>query len=404
METTANNICTQLGDLIKTTLAPLIPGDYILLDLPYYANTGDILIWQGTEDFLKELAGRCLGRHSKETFDFRPLPKECTILLLGGGNFGDIYRKHQEFRLEVMRLYPENPVIVLPQTIHYDSDIIFAEDVKKMNRHQHLTICARDNLSAELLKQKNFTGHILTLPDMAFCISQDTLRAKMAETTEQRLFLVREDKELKEDTQNFADTSISDWPQIQETSIEAWNYLMMHNASETDPFFLEKFFPRQINAGVAFASSFKEVYSTRLHFAILRLLLGLPVKMVDNSYGKNLGFYNTWLKNSKLASTLDEEEQGIFDFAVLVHKRELEYRQKCEEEYKTHLASLKNKHQELESHHAKFEHKQNARIAYLLAETEKEKQKHRKYKMLFNLTLFTTLLSILTLIIIFLNI
>lgn len=154
MKTCVDNICQTLGETIRKALAPLIPGDYILLDLPYYANIGDILIWRGTEDFLKEMPGNCLGRQSKETFDFRPLPVDSTILLQGGGNFGDIWREHQEFRLEVMRLYPENNIIVLPQTVHYESEDLFSEDVKKMNQHSHLTICARDNHSAELLRQK----------------------------------------------------------------------------------------------------------------------------------------------------------------------------------------------------------------------------------------------------------
>ena len=55
MKTNDNNICLELGNIIKSSLIPLIPGDYILLDLPYYSNIGDILIWKGTEDFLKEL-------------------------------------------------------------------------------------------------------------------------------------------------------------------------------------------------------------------------------------------------------------------------------------------------------------------------------------------------------------
>lgn len=314
METTTKNICTTLENIIREALTPLITGDYILLDLPYYANTGDILIWRGTEDFLKDMPGKCLGRHSKETFDFRTLPQDCTILLQGGGNFGDIWREHQEFRLEVMRLYPDNNIIVLPQTIHYDSDEIFAEDVRKMNQHRHLTICARDNHSAELLSGKGFTGNLLTLPDMAFCIDREVLQADMAEATLPKLLLLREDKEQKEATK----LTVSDWPQIKELSAETWHYLKKHKNSEADSFFIDEFFPKQIKAGVEFASSFKEVCSTRLHVSILRLLLGLPVKMIDNSYGKNLNFYNTWLKDSKLISLPNEEEQNAIDLAAFI--------------------------------------------------------------------------------------
>jgi pyruvyl transferase EpsO len=39
---------------IDVGLLGLIDNDYIYLDLPYYTNVGDILIWKGTEEFLKK--------------------------------------------------------------------------------------------------------------------------------------------------------------------------------------------------------------------------------------------------------------------------------------------------------------------------------------------------------------
>ena len=59
----SNNICIELGEIIRKTLTPLIKGDYIFLDLPYHGNIGDTLIWKGTESFLRELPGKCLGKH-----------------------------------------------------------------------------------------------------------------------------------------------------------------------------------------------------------------------------------------------------------------------------------------------------------------------------------------------------
>lgn len=45
----------ELKNKIYEELTPLIDSDYILLDLPYYSNIGDTLIWEGTESFLKSL-------------------------------------------------------------------------------------------------------------------------------------------------------------------------------------------------------------------------------------------------------------------------------------------------------------------------------------------------------------
>ena len=387
-----NNICSTLRDRIRTSLIPLIPDDYILLDLPYYSNIGDILIWQGTEDFLKELPGQCLGRHSKETFDFRPLPKDCIILLLGGGNFGDIWREHQEFRLEVMRIYPENPIIVLPQTIYYESDNVLVEDIKKMNMHRHLTICTRDRHSIELLKERGFYGNLLMLPDMAFCIKQEKLQENMADASRKSLIIFREDKELKEPklSNKYVSSFFSDWPQMQESGALAWQFLMTHKDDDSDSFFINEFFPRQVKTGVKFVSSYKYVCSTRLHAAILRLLLGLPVKIVDNSYGKNLNFYNTWLKDSPLVSTPNEEEQEAIDVAILVHKREQEYEkriaeiiQKQQEQELLFAEKLKQKEESLGQQAEKI-NLQGERIWQLQQKVEWELKRHRKYKRLFN--------------------
>ena len=45
----------QLMDTITKVLTPLIDNDYVYLDLPYYNNLGDVLIWEGTKCFLQTL-------------------------------------------------------------------------------------------------------------------------------------------------------------------------------------------------------------------------------------------------------------------------------------------------------------------------------------------------------------
>ena len=45
----------KLRALIFEKLVPLIDNDYILVDLPYHSNIGDILIWEGECCFLNSL-------------------------------------------------------------------------------------------------------------------------------------------------------------------------------------------------------------------------------------------------------------------------------------------------------------------------------------------------------------
>lgn len=65
--------------------------------------------------------------------------------------------------------------------------------------------------------------------------------------------------------------------------------------------------PKFIKIGIDFINEYGVIYTTRLHIGILGLLLGKQVFFLDNSYGKLSGFYNSWLKNIKNASLVDNE-------------------------------------------------------------------------------------------------
>ena len=55
--------------------------------------------------------------------------------------------------------------------------------------------------------------------------------------------------------------------------------------------------PFLVRSGVNQLGAYETIYTTRLHAAILGVLLGKKVVFMDNSYGKNRGFYETWLKD-----------------------------------------------------------------------------------------------------------
>lgn len=81
------SLIETLREKIRDSLSPLITHDYVLLDLPYYDNIGDTLIWKGTREFLKTLPYKCLYYASKDSFHYRDLSPDTVILLSGGGQF-----------------------------------------------------------------------------------------------------------------------------------------------------------------------------------------------------------------------------------------------------------------------------------------------------------------------------
>ena len=107
----------ELKSLIYKTLSPYLSSKCAFLELPYYPNVGDLLIWEGTEKFIEDHGMECVYKASRWSYKYRRLDKNITILLQGGGNFGDIWRPCQDFRLKVIRDYMDNPIIILPQSV-----------------------------------------------------------------------------------------------------------------------------------------------------------------------------------------------------------------------------------------------------------------------------------------------
>ena len=302
---TSFNKIAELKECINNKLAPLIDDDYVLLDVPYYTNIGDTLIWEGTKHFLKNIPHKCLYTASVETYKYRPLPQNTIILMQGGGNFGDLWRRHKDLRLEVVKSYPNNRIIILPQTVFYKNIAVFREDAKVLNSHKDLHICARDTGSLNFLQQA-LTCNLLLVPDMAFCISSKLLKKYSKKEGERTLFLKRNDLEFCEYdfnsyiTENRSMLDICDWPTM-EQQFKAKAYLdklLWHKEQIgriPDIYADWVFRPHQVKKGVEFVSQYKKVYTTRLHVAILSLLLNKEIVFFDNSYGKNSSFYDTWL-------------------------------------------------------------------------------------------------------------
>ncbi len=309
----------EIEKIICQKLLPLVDRDYVFLDLPYYTNIGDILIWEGTEAFLKGTPHNCLYKSSIETYITPKISESTIILLQGGGNFGDLWRRHNDFCLKVLQEFPKNKAIILPKTVFYEDKNKMLEDAKLMAKHPSLTICARDEKSYKLLTKYFHRNKIILIPDMAFFIPQRFLEKHKKKEENRGLFLKRKDKELCSFDYNYylgGDDSIEehDWPTMEynfffikvfsffkkiQKNTKKFNKLKYINyitSKAIDLYAIKIYMPRITEIGIQFLSTYKIIYTTRLHGAILGFLLEKPITLFDNSYGKNESFYNTWAK------------------------------------------------------------------------------------------------------------
>lgn len=312
----------SLREIISSQIAPLIQEDFTFLDLPYYDNIGDTLIWEGTLNFLESLRSKCLYSASLATFQSSKMnSSRGTILLQGGGNFGNLWRAHQDFRLEIIQRYPNHKIIILPQTIYYSNIDMLKADADIMASHPNLYICARDYRSMKLLETYFPKNNRLLVPDMAFFIPSDSLNKYRLKERPKTLILKRSDKELSDSSlPEFGDleppVDFRDWPTLEgKTHISKMFrriYRLKRFSMNFVDWYAKNVLKRQlVKTGVQFVSGYRDIYTTRLHVAILSILLHKEFYFIDNSYGKNSTFYDTWLTDLDGATFLSNPDLNL---------------------------------------------------------------------------------------------
>jgi pyruvyl transferase EpsO len=306
--------------------------------VPEHRNIGDQLIWRGEHDFLKQIPHNCLFTSSLGYHRNPKIAENTIILLHGGGNFGDVWLLHQKFREDIIQKYPNNRIILFPQSVQFENQNNLENAAEIFNNHGNITICARDLFSYELLSKYFTSCKILMVPDMAFSSTLDF--KKVNKKNKKNLILKRIDKELATEIneKNYLDFEVKDWPTY---NMDFFEYvkkkytglnrrsseLILNNDKESlDSFRTFGVLPYRkkddfIKIGIDFLNSYEINITTRLHGHILSLLLGLPSIMIDNSYGKNKRFHSTWLSNVDNSYFADNMEDAIVIYNALKSKK-----------------------------------------------------------------------------------
>ncbi|MXV52116.1 polysaccharide pyruvyl transferase [Pedobacter sp. HMF7647] len=312
----------KLRELIFNTLSPLINKDYCLLDIPDHVNIGDQLIAGGEFAFLQRIPHKMLYTSNDRLCQMEKIPVGSVILFHGGGNFGDLWRGFQEFRLDVIKRFPHNRIIILPQTVHYKDPEMLKQDAAEFSKHPDLTICVRDSRSFELMKEHFVHNKIFMLPDMAFNLDfdqyismKDTGKALLLERVDQEIGKGFNPIEFANKVRNGKQIEIRDWPSIKKGTIEGKVKGALHRANgvlskalinvpvikeQIDHrygFMSEDLAHDYAIKGINYINEYDVIYTTRLHGFILSVLLNKEVYMIDNSYGKNSTFFNAWMKD-----------------------------------------------------------------------------------------------------------
>ena len=156
-----------------------------ILNTPIHANIGDSAISYAHNLFLeKEFSNeyKIIEVTSWELNRFRRVlsyivRKKDIVTQLGGGNMGVEWFGEELERRRIIEMFPNNKMIIFPQTIYYGDSDKGKEEFEKSkqiyNSHKDLTIIAREKVSYEIMKSAYDKCKVILTPDIV--LSMDGL-------------------------------------------------------------------------------------------------------------------------------------------------------------------------------------------------------------------------------------
>lgn len=302
-----NNLSYSLNNLTKEIKNKKV----IYIDYPVHHNIGDHLIYLGALRLLKQGGFKIVSQLSVYSYTSQRLEKlikkyngNVTIVLHGGGNFGDLYESHQNCRLDIIYKFQDVNIVLFPQTIFYKDKNKLLEHQKITAAHPNLSFFVRDKNSlsmASLLCKNSYLS-----PDTAHKLWQNEKFLGIKKTTKNnKLNFRRRDIESKEKSKTGFD-----WEDlITQHDIKFKDFLIKYNSryhSELLNWVLCKLWGWQslllCRKAAKYFVNFNQIETDRLHGHILSSLLDIENKVHDNSYGKNYAYISQWTEQSTLTS------------------------------------------------------------------------------------------------------
>lgn len=309
--------------LLRSTISTLAENGqpYGILDFPDYSNIGDSAIFLGELTLLR--AAHCcepsyMCSFSSHVENINYIFPEGPLYLNGGGNFGDLWAVHQEFREYLLQRYPDRKIIQLPQSIHFNDPKALDRCAMAIDRHPDFTMLVRDEKSYDIAKAK-FNCQVMMCPDAAYALGELERTCKV---TDPLLCMLRTDKEsnLPPQLQKEMGTygPMEDWvEELQNT--KSTRDRLIEKLCKKAPLsrnllqprlcsVYEKWARARVDRGIAQLSKADCIITDRLHVHILSTLLKIPHIVCDNNYGKLSRYINAWPKD-KLTTVVNDIDE-----------------------------------------------------------------------------------------------
>ena len=212
---------------------------------------------------------------------------------------GTTWRYDELFVRRVLKQFPDNPIVILPQTVFYEQDTSFSEEGAEIYRsHQKLLFCLRDKESYDYVISHGFIKkeRAFLMPDIAL-FYKGYMRAKgcRAETINiclrsdrEKVLSMQQENSICSIARSFADikkiTTISNEKIVRTDQRKAAVFSKLDEVSNG-----------------------RLLITDRLHAMIFAAITGTPCLAFDNLTHKVNGVYE-WIKHLDYIQLAGEEE------------------------------------------------------------------------------------------------
>lgn len=250
---------------------------------PYHANLGDqaqtycIIRWlkhnYSEHQVLVFDTPSVMGLKSKNLYAIKKMiGKDDLIFLHSGYHMTDLYLYEEQMHRKVIQLFPDNKIIILPQTILFKSEMEKKKTIEIYRVHKHLLLLCRDEASYATAKSMFDQIRIECFPDVV-----TTMIGEKNYTNERTgvMFCVRNDVEAKYSKQEYKrlEEAMKQYGNIEyyDTTVETPVEEIMHNREKILEETWEKF------------SKYRLVVTDRYHGTIFSMIAQTPVIVLSSS-------------------------------------------------------------------------------------------------------------------------
>ena len=293
----------------------------IIFQTPTHSNIGDHAIAEGQLLFLRENnpeahiieINQSLIEGFIKSYKSKILSTDL-LTIIGGGNFGNEYMREENLRRLVIENFPNNKIVVFPQTIHYSTDHLGQKELettkKLFGKHKDLTLTAREKISYNLMKEYFPHNNTILTPDIVLSMS------KLGnENRSYALEVIRQDQEsiLSDLDKKEIHLLLSNhFDEVIQSDMHVEPKGPVRTVSEREKILQNKY--------SQFRSA-KIVITDRLHGMVLASITGTPCIVFSNYNHKVLGTYE-WIKDLDYIKFVNSIEEAKVAFDELLNLKE----------------------------------------------------------------------------------